>query len=560
MPFKGFVEAASLVALPLLAACATCQDHPLFALRADGHSRIPRAHAEAIDAALRWLVDHQARSPDDPRRDGRFEAGRFERCCPPDDPCAGAGSVTYDVGTSALALLALMAGPSGQPGGAHYGAIERGLGWLVREQRDDGVFSTDAAHDFIYGQVIATLALCEAHGLYGGDRWGTAARRAVGDLAQRRHPYGGWRYQRNEDGDTSVTTWCAQTLAVAHAVGLVDDRAALGPVSSFYDRVTSLVTGRAGYTDAGQPSARTSPDHQTQFPPDLGEALTAAALYGRTWLDDRILHLSVYERAFEAIEASPPRGQPGGAVDFYYWYYGCYALASCDRGDEWRETLADLLLRQQRDDAHAAGSWDPVGAWGESGGRIYTTAMAALILQAPFRYHRPNPVAALAAESGATDLGGMERHLAGGRVDRFAAARERMEEREDLDAATREALPELIAIQQRAEAAGQRALRWLTDTRHYVDAKEGLEELADDFGDLAPGAEARQVLAAWRRDPRVRSEVRAIEDFRALQARFSGRKATASAVAKAMEAFLRKHQGTDAARDAEDWRRGLSLR
>jgi hypothetical protein len=33
------------------------------------------------------------------------------------------------------------------------------------------------------------------------------------------------------------------------------------------------------------------------------------------------------------------------------------------------------------------GSWDPVGAWGRDGGRVYSTALCALILEVYYRYN-----------------------------------------------------------------------------------------------------------------------------------------------------------------------------
>ena len=34
------------------------------------------------------------------------------------------------------------------------------------------------------------------------------------------------------------------------------------------------------------------------------------------------------------------------------------------------------------------GSWDPIGAWGEDGGRVYSTAILVLTLEAYYRYSR----------------------------------------------------------------------------------------------------------------------------------------------------------------------------
>lgn len=37
-------------------------------------------------------------------------------------------------------------------------------------------------------------------------------------------------------------------------------------------------------------------------------------------------------------------------------------------------------------DGDNQGSWEPIGVWGEVGGRAWTTAMAAMTLGAPYRY------------------------------------------------------------------------------------------------------------------------------------------------------------------------------
>jgi len=48
---------------------------------------------------------------------------------------------------------------------------------------------------------------------------------------------------------------------------------------------------------------------------------------------------------------------------------------------QWNEKLVATLLEGQGKDGAAVGSWDPVGTWGEDGGRIHATALAVLSLQ-----------------------------------------------------------------------------------------------------------------------------------------------------------------------------------
>ena len=74
----------------------------------------------------------------------------------------------------------------------------------------------------------------------------------------------------------------------------------------------------------------------------------------------------------------------------YYWYYGTYAMYQMG-GRHWRDwsrALEPVLLESQRRDGDFAGSWDPVGPWGFSGGRVYSTALMALCLQVQHRYSR----------------------------------------------------------------------------------------------------------------------------------------------------------------------------
>ena len=55
----------------------------------------------------------------------------------------------------------------------------------------------------------------------------------------------------------------------------------------------------------------------------------------------------------------------------------------------WNAQVRDQLVRRQRRDGHQAGSWDPDDSlYGTRGGRIYSTALAALTLEVYYRYLR----------------------------------------------------------------------------------------------------------------------------------------------------------------------------
>ena len=54
----------------------------------------------------------------------------------------------------------------------------------------------------------------------------------------------------------------------------------------------------------------------------------------------------------------------------------------------WSQDLSKALLTGQSKDGTAKGSWDPIGVWGEDGGRVANTALATLSLQSFCRYTR----------------------------------------------------------------------------------------------------------------------------------------------------------------------------
>jgi len=78
--------------------------------------------------------------------------------------------------------------------------------------------------------------------------------------------------------------------------------------------------------------------------------------------------------------AAPPRA--GSWIDHYYWYHGTKAMRLAGGKDwpQWRQALRDAVLPNQRDDRNFMGSWDPEGAWGPEGGRVYSTAILTLAL------------------------------------------------------------------------------------------------------------------------------------------------------------------------------------
>jgi len=338
----------------------------------------------ALDAALGWLARHQDDS-------GRWDADGFMKHDSPAHPlCDGPGSSMQDVGVTGLAALAFLGDGNTLRSGPYKDQLKRAVRWLLDQQDSRGLIGSSASHDFIYGHAIATYALVEAAGLSEYRLIRPAVQKALDYLESHRNPYMVWRYQpRDNDNDTSVTGWGIMAYVSARNFGFeVNDRA-LDTCAVWLDQVTDSSTGRHGYSKRGELSSRHPGDHASRFPPERGECMTAVGLFCRAFLGQDPREQPVMARAAELISAKPPQWDAArGTVDHYYWYYGSYALYQMG-GQLWREwsaALNDSVIDTQRTDGNFKGSWDPAGAWGEDGGRVYSTAILALTLQAYFRY------------------------------------------------------------------------------------------------------------------------------------------------------------------------------
>ena len=81
-------------------------------------------------------------------------------------------------------------------------------------------------------------------------------------------------------------------------------------------------------------------------------------------------------------------------VNLYYWYYATLALhhrqqtndAASAAWHTWNDAMTDALLSTQVTDGADSGSWNTNCQWGGYGGRVYTTALAAMCLEVYYRY------------------------------------------------------------------------------------------------------------------------------------------------------------------------------
>jgi hypothetical protein len=334
----------------------------------------------AVSFALDFLARHQDDS-------GRWAAAGFAAHCEA-GKCTGAGLEGFDAGVTALALLAFLGEGSTHFTGERSGTVKKALRYLLSEQDKDGLIGKTAPARWLYNHALATAALAEAYGMTADVVLRKKSQAAVDALVRKQAPGGSWRYCPESPGDASLTCTAAWALLSAKKAGLDVPANALAGVRRWINGATAAKSGFVSYTVsdahsashplAGNVKAAALPAVTAQAAGVrmlMGEDASSAPVSAAVRLVRK--NLPIWDRA------SPTR------TNFYYWYFGTLLLASASEEAyaEWIASLRSILLKKQEKAGDAAGSWPPEGRWGHVGGRLYSTALGVLILQAP--YNRP---------------------------------------------------------------------------------------------------------------------------------------------------------------------------
>ncbi|MHC4939133.1 MAG: hypothetical protein ACYTHK_09210 [Planctomycetota bacterium] len=337
----------------------------------------------AVSRALAWLSQHQD-------EDGRWDCDDYMKHDPKDDRCSGTGGALYDVGVTGLAVLAFLGDGYTDRGSRQENpyakTVRQGLRFLITSQDKQGCFGSRASQHFMYNSAIATAALCEAYSLTRNPRYKKPAQDGVNFLLMARNPYLAWRYTpRGGENDTSISGWCLEAVVRGQRAGLVgkkDYKAVLEGVLAWADKVTDDDFGKAGYNMRGGSVAR--PEGKIdEFPPEKSEAMTASAIMMRLRAGQKPGNEAIQKGTKLLLETAPTWKPKQGTTDLYYWYWGtqaCFHVGG-PAWKRWNEALQASVLPHQHSEGARAGSWDPVGPWGNDGGRVYSTAILALTLQ-----------------------------------------------------------------------------------------------------------------------------------------------------------------------------------
>lgn len=338
-----------------------------------------------VDAGLEWLKNHQ--SPE-----GLWDCDNFMSMCDPKKgpPCDGKGQPQYDVGVSGLALLAFLGAGHSHREGQYKETVRKGLSWLRNQQDSDGCFGA-RGHHYTYNHGIATLAMAEAYGMANTGVWKGSAQKGIDFVIAAQNPYKAWRYDiRPGDNDASVTGWMVMALKSGNLAGLTVPDEPIKNAHSFIKEVTDDETGRTGYVKKGERPVRPE-GKDTTFPSEESESLTAVGMLVRIFAHEDPKDSPALKAGAELLTKRLPIWEPNtGKIDMYYWYYGTLAMFQMGGNDWalWNTKMLDAIVKTQRKDGNFKGSWDPLDAWGDDGGRVYSTAVLTMCLEVYYRYGR----------------------------------------------------------------------------------------------------------------------------------------------------------------------------
>jgi hypothetical protein len=287
--------------------------------------------------------------------------------------------LTNDFGEStaatSLAVMAFLSGGHVPEEGPYGRTITRGVGWLLAQQRDNGLLvGHERSHGPMYSHGISTLMLAEVSGMLSGtqaDQCREVLRKAVRLIVDaQNHPKsaehdGGWRYQPTSgDADLSVTAWQLLALRAARDIGCDVPSENIDRAIAYVRRLHVKHDGGFGYM-VGHSSTITR----------AGTGITALEVCGE--------HRT--EETLSAAKLLLARPLTSGEHYFYYGVYYCTVGMFKVGGEEWKQ-IRESLYRTTLDLQNPEGYWNPEEGTEKSAGRVYATSLCVLALSIEYGY------------------------------------------------------------------------------------------------------------------------------------------------------------------------------
>lgn len=322
----------------------------------------------AVEAALKWIINHQL-----PDGGWHFDHTKCSSC---GGNCSHPGTFRDRGGATALALLPLLGRGYTHKEGPYKKQVDAGIGFLAA-LATKGQGKAYEKEGNLYCQGLAGIALSETYAMTEDKRLAVPAQVALNYIMAAQDPVGGgWRYAPKQPGDTSATGWQLTALKAGQAAFLQVNPLTIKKAVDFLNSVQTDDGACYGYIEPGN-----------------AIGTSAVGLLCRMNLG--------WKKDNPALQRGAARlAKEGPDTDLYFDYYATQILHHME-GDawvSWNTKMRDMLVNSQQKQGHAAGSWYEdfdKGHGPPAGGRLYTTALATMILEV---YYRHLPMYAKAAE------------------------------------------------------------------------------------------------------------------------------------------------------------------
>ncbi len=278
---------------------------------------------------------------------------------------------SFTAGTGLGVLPFLAAGYTHNQTGKYQENVALAVKRLVDNQKETGELTADGDAQRMYSHGIAAIALCEAFAMSQDEELKEPAQRALNFIVSAQHkPSGGWRYNPNEQADTSVVGWQMMALKSGEMAGLSVSTESYQLVQKWLKsvEVNQAPGGRFGYVNRGATPAMTA------------EGLLCLQFMGESRNSPRMRSGADY-----VLKNLPEANQRNTS---YYWYYATQAMYHMqgEYWDRWNEKTRELLVKTQHKSGANAGTWDAKDNWEKSGGRVYATSIKLLMLEVYYRH------------------------------------------------------------------------------------------------------------------------------------------------------------------------------
>ena len=338
-----------------------------FSGRGEGRARLAAASGAtpqselAVTLALRWLAEHQM-----PDGGWNFDHTQSKKC---GKKCRSPGNLSQARNAATgLALLPFLGAGQTHITGEYKKEVKAGLYYLKRNMKvtpQGGSFNEPGGQMYAHG--IAAIAVCEAYAMTRDKGIRPTAQKSLDFICYAQDPVGGgWRYQPQTPGDTSVVGWQIMALKSGHMAYLRVPSATVKRAYDFLDSVEADSGAQYGYDRPAEGRAATS-------------AIGLLCRMYLGWKRDE----SALVRGVQLLGERGP-----SETDMYYNYYATQVMRHMGGPlwERWNDVMRDQLVASQATAGHERGSWFVNSRNGRGGGRLYCTSMATMILEVYYRH------------------------------------------------------------------------------------------------------------------------------------------------------------------------------